>query len=154
MIDSNDDREHDNNNDSQNRLGLNLQVQRGNRIGVRNRHGNNREDNNDNNNDDNRNDGNRSNQHGNNDNNDDNESEGNRGNIHGNNRHNCHNGNNGNDGDGGNGHGNNLNNNRNNYVTPEVFNTAMNRIDARFQEMNRNIQEIRLLLHQNNQDHN
>ena len=103
-------------------------------------------------NDDNRSDGNRN--HGNNDNNDDNESERNRGNAHRNNGHDCHYSHNGNDGDGGNGHGNNPNNNGNNYVTQEVFNNTINRIDARMEEMNRNIQEIRMLLNQNNQVHN
>lgn len=154
MNDGNDIRQNDNNNYSQNRLGLNLQIQRGNRTGVRNRHANNRQDNN-NENGDNRSDGN--NQHGNNDNNDDNESGGNRDNGHennGHNSHNGHNGNNGNNGDGGNGHGNNHNNNGNNYVTQEVFNTTINRIDARIDEINRNIQDIQRLLFQNNQNHN
>ena len=96
MNDGNDVRQNYNNNYSQNRLGLSLQAQRGNRTGVRNRNENNRQDNNDNN--DNETDGN--NQHGNKDNSDGNECNGNRGNGHGNNGHNGHNGNNGNNGDG------------------------------------------------------
>ena len=81
------------------------------------------------------------NRHGNDDNNENNEDDRDGEDQHGNDD------NNGDNGDGGNLDGNNQDNDENGFVTRREFNTAINRIEARMEEMNNN---IKILLNQNN----